>query len=222
MALELLDIPATNAQAPMRGPVRRPVQANMPIYHHGGFPLETVIASTTAGYYVHYVDVGTLADPVCRLLVPVDYPPRTSAQNVLEIRFLSGLTWEELGELFRVSRRSVHNWANGEALRPDNVLLVGQVLAVIKDLHRPSSTETRLALLYRLATGERPLDLLRTRRWQDAIAAVRALPAIPVPPSPHPDPTLQHPTTYFGARGDSPGPTSGRLVRSRRMRRPAP
>jgi transcriptional regulator with XRE-family HTH domain len=146
-------------------------------------------------------------------------PPRTTAHDVLEIRFLSGLTWEELGELFGVSRRSVHNWANGEALKADNIILVGEALQAVKELRRASSVETRLALLSRLPSGERPLDLLRARRWQDAIAAIKALPAIPVPPSIS-DPSLLHPTAYFGALSDRPASTSGQIIRGRSRRIP--
>jgi hypothetical protein len=219
MALELLERPATNAQAPMHRLARQPVQPITPIYHSGSFGLWTTITSTSSGYHAVFVDAGTMADPTCRLYMPGGYPARTTANDVLEIRFLSGLTWEELGKLFCVSRRSIHNWANGETLKASNVILVSQALAAIRALHRPSSTETRLALLTRLASGGRPLDLLRARRWEEAISAVASLPPFPVPPSPHPEPTQLHPTAYFGALSDSPGPTSGRLVRSRRLQR---
>ena len=144
-------------------------------------------------------------------------PRRNTAQDILEIRFLSGLTWEELAELFGVSRRSVHNWANGGPMKPENITLVRHVLWAIKELRRESSVETRLALLTPLPWGERPLDLLRARRWLDAIAAVRALPRISVPPYSFDAP---HPTTYFGALTDS-APTSGQVIpgRSRRIPR---
>ncbi|MYE02765.1 MAG: helix-turn-helix transcriptional regulator [Alphaproteobacteria bacterium] len=36
-----------------------------------------------------------------------------AAHALFEIRRLSGLTWQELADLFGVSRRTVHNWANG-------------------------------------------------------------------------------------------------------------
>ena len=221
MALELLERP-TNARAPMRRQARPTVQTLVPLYHHGSYRMEATIGSTSTGYDAVYIDAGTLADPTCRIYLPASYPARTSAHDVLEIRFLSGLTWEELGELFGVSRRSVHNWANGEALKPDNLFLVANVLHTIKELHRPSSTETRLALLSPLPAGRRALDLLKAARWDEAVAAVKALPSFSVPASEHPDSAQLHPTAYLGALGDSPGPTSGRLVDSRRMRRPAP
>ena len=217
MPVELLERP-TSAQAPMRS-ARRPLRVLSALYSDTP-NLASVVTSTSATYDVFYIDAGTQADPVCRLHVPAAYPARTTADDVLEIRFLSGLTWEELGELFRVSRRSVHNWANGEALKPDNIILVGEVLRTIKELRRPSSTETRLALLFPLPSGQRALDLLRAGRWAEAVAAVKGLPPIPIPASPHPDPNQPHPTAYFGALTDRPAPTSGRIVPGRTRRFP--
>ena len=43
-------------------------------------------------------------------------PAESTAEAVMEIRRRSGLTWEELGDLFDVSRRSVHHWANGKSV----------------------------------------------------------------------------------------------------------
>jgi len=213
----------TAAGRPIEAKARNPLfYGYRPAFYGGSFELSFVVVSTSPDYDALICFGGTAADPVCRVLLPNDYPSKTSADNVLEIRFLSGLTWAEVGELFGVSRRSVHNWANGETLKPENVILIREALRAIRTLHRLSSAETRIALLAPLPTGRRGLDLLRARLWPEAIAAVKALPAFPVPDSPHPDRALQHPTAYFGARGDSPGPTSGRLVRSRRMRQLTP
>jgi transcriptional regulator with XRE-family HTH domain len=228
MDTNLIEREHTAARPPMLTRLA-PVRPSIPPTFYGGgdlyagnFMLASVVASTSPAYDALICFLGTAADPVCRIILPSDLPRRTTAQNVLEIRFLSGLTWQEVGELFGVSRRSAHNWANGETLRPDNVALVSEALLAIKALHRPSSTETRIALLAQLPNGRRPLDLLRARLWPEAIAAVKALPAYPIPPSPHPDATQMHPTAYFGALTDSLGSTSGRLIRSRRMRRRTP
>ena len=42
-------------------------------------------------------------------------PAESTAEAIMEIRRRSGLTWQELGDLFDVSRRSIHHWANGKA-----------------------------------------------------------------------------------------------------------
>jgi hypothetical protein len=223
MPVDLLERPSptkpTSAQGAMRA-ARPTLHVLSALNFYGATPdLALVVTSTTSGAHVLYVDAGTQSDPVGRLNLPHKSPSR----DVLEIRFLSGLTWDELGELFRVNRRSVHNWANGETLKRENATLVGQVLTAVRRLRRASSAETRLALITPLpSSGERPLDMLKARRWADAILAVQSQPAFRIPPSTHPDPTQLHPTAYFGARTDSPGPTSGRLVRSRRMQRRTP
>jgi hypothetical protein len=218
MPLDLLEREHTDAGRRTR--VRSaPWPAIPPAFYGGSFNLGSVIASTSPTYDVLIVYAGTSADPPCRLLVTDQNPPRTTAYDVLEIRFLSGLTWEELGQLFGVSRRSVHNWANGEALKVENIILVGETLRAIKELRRSSSVETRLALLSPLPSGKRPLDLLRAKRWQDAIAAVKALPVISVPPS-APDPMQPHPTAYFGALTDRPAATTGQIIRGRSRRIP--
>ncbi|MFZ1104790.1 MAG: hypothetical protein WAN86_18395 [Hyphomicrobiaceae bacterium] len=177
------------------------------------FTGSATIASTTSSTFDQLVTfTGTAADP------PRIAPTRSSpARDLLEIRLISGLTWEELAEVFETTRRSLHNWANGEAMKPENILLVQEVLAAVRRLARSSSCETRLTLLTKLASGQRPLDFLRNRRWADAIAAVHALPPLAMPSSS--ESRQPHPATYLEARTDTPGPTSGRAIpgRSRRI-----
>jgi hypothetical protein len=181
----------------------------------GVFKLAASLGSTTAGVYVVCYDEGTLSDPVFR----VDTSKRTPSQDVLEVRFLTGLTWDELGELFGVSRRAVHHWANGEGMRTGNILFVQKMLRLVRILRRESSDETRLALLAPTSLG-RPIDLLKASRWGDAHIAMRLIPSISTPPSPHPDPTQLHPTRYLGALTDRTVPPSGRAVPGRSHRIP--
>jgi hypothetical protein len=229
MDLNVIDREHTAARLPMRAKTT-PVHSSIPPAFYGGgdlhagsLMLASVVTSTSPACDALICFLGTAADPVCRVILPSDCPRRTTAQDVLEIRFLSGLTWEELAELFDTSRRSVHNWANGERMKSENILLLQEMLRHIRRVRRESSAETRLALLTPTAVG-RPLDLLKASRWGDAIAVMRSIPQIPIPPSPHPDPTQLHPSAYLDARTDMPGPTSGRAVpgRSRRISRRSP
>jgi hypothetical protein len=226
VSLDLLERRKTVAQQPPPQPVQAwfcsPIQ--MALYGDYQFPagslkLAASLDSTTAGVYVVCCDEGTLSDPMFR----VDTPKRTPAQDVLEVRFLTGLKWDEVGELFGVSRRAVHHWVNGEGMRADNILFVREVLSQVQTLRRESSDETRLALLTPTPLG-RPLDLLKASRWGDAHLAMRLVPSISVPPSPHPDPTQLHPVHYLGALTDRPMPSSGRAApgRSRRIPRRRP
>jgi hypothetical protein len=182
----------------------------------GGFNLSTVVTSTGQTGYVVPCDTGTRADPACPVSVPADTPSR----DILEIRFVSGLTWDELADLFEVSRRRVHHWAAGEMPKAENVERIRNVLLAIRRLRRSSSIETRRALLTPV-DGETPLNLLKARRWVDAIAAMGKVTAIALTSLPKAGPSALHPTDYLEALTDRPAPTTGRILpgRSRRIPR---
>ena len=72
-------------------------------------------------------------------------------QAISELRRISGLTWEQLGELFEVSRRSVHFWASGKPLNAANEQRLmrgarcafGQRIAVTHDQRAQPSSRFR-------------------------------------------------------------------------------
>ena len=78
---------------------------------------------------------------------------QNTADAVLEIRRLSGLTWDELSDLFDVSRRSVHHWASGKALSSKHDRMIRQILTVIRHHNRGSSSDMRALLLTVGASG---------------------------------------------------------------------
>ncbi len=215
MTIDVLDRPQTSAEAPMHPSRARPIiigrLCTESLIGGPGFGSTTANSEQLMGYG------GTQAVPDFILVVP----DASHARAIHDIRLMSGLTWEELGKLFRVTRRSIHNWANGEPLKPEHALAVGDVLRAIQKLRRASAAETRLAILASLPSGSRGLDLLAAKKWDAAIAGVMALPPIPVPAAPHPDAQKKHPTVYFGALTDRPVPTSGHAIpgRSRRVPR---
>lgn len=100
----------------------------------------------------------------------------TTAGAILEIRRRSGLTWEELANLFDVSRRSVHHWASGKAVTPRHDQLIRRVLATIRQLDRGEAMRTRDLLLTPDADGVPIFDLLKAERFDEAIARVGAMP----------------------------------------------
>jgi transcriptional regulator with XRE-family HTH domain len=65
------------------------------------------------------------------------------ARAVLEIRRLAALTWEELGELLGVSRRSLHHWANGKPVSAKHYRRVMHLLSQLRQLHSGSATMMR-------------------------------------------------------------------------------
>ena len=112
----------------------------------------------------------TSADPAgrCDFLLG---PAESTAEAIMEIRRRSGLTWQELGELFEVSRRSVHHWANGKPVSAGNDRTIRRMLAAIRYLDRGNQLDTRALLLeFDQATGISTLDLLQSGRFEDATA----------------------------------------------------
>jgi len=91
----------------------------------------------------------------------------TTRQSISELRRISGLTWEQLGELFDVSRRSVHFWASGKALNSGNEQRLMQVLDVVRAADRGDARSTRAAL-FEVKDGTTAFALLKDGRLEDA------------------------------------------------------
>lgn len=72
---------------------------------------------------------------------------KSSAQRIAQLRVLSGLTTDQVGRLFGVSRRSVHNWINGNAMAPQHEERAARILAMIQALPGSAPEERRAALL---------------------------------------------------------------------------
>lgn len=93
-------------------------------------------------------------------------PLPTIPDAVFEMRRITGLTWDELAGVFGISRRAIHQWANGSSLKPENIRLVHDVLIVLRTVARFSAEETRAALLAPLVDGQTPLQLLHARQFE--------------------------------------------------------
>ena len=150
-------------------------------------------------------------------------PAESTAEAIMEIRRRSGLTWQELGELFDVSRRSIHHWANGKPVSAGNDRTIRRMLAAIRYLDRGSQRDTRALLLsVDQATGVSPLDLLQAGRFDDATAPVPG----DLPPEPHRLPLSPAardarrppaPALILGAEQDRPDiPARARTVQPKR------
>ncbi|WP_432498412.1 hypothetical protein [Kineococcus gypseus] len=64
----------------------------------------------------------------------------------MRIRRETGLTWEQLGRLFGVSRRAVHLWAGGARLNARNEQVVREFAALVDALDAANPEERRAAL----------------------------------------------------------------------------
>lgn len=105
---------------------------------------------------------------------------QNTADAVLEIRRLSGLTWDELSDLFDVSRRSVHHWASGKALSSKHDRMIRQILTVIRHHNRGSSSDMRALLLTAGASGVSIFEQLK--RGEFAAVMLRTEPRLIVEP----------------------------------------
>ncbi|MHB0981348.1 MAG: XRE family transcriptional regulator [Thermoleophilia bacterium] len=89
---------------------------------------------------------------------------------LLELRRLSGLTWDQLARLFGVSRRSVHFWASGAAVSASHEEQVQRVLAVLRAVDRGSAGLNRALMLQPSLDGTLPFDELAEGRFDRALA----------------------------------------------------
>jgi transcriptional regulator with XRE-family HTH domain len=128
-----------------------------------------------ASRFVPYVEATTIPDFASK----TDSEKAISLKDcVLDLKRLSGLTWEELGKIFGVSRRSVHNWALGERLTEENAAKVRLALANVRKLFDSSPAKT--AGILRGMRGETPLfEALLSAKLTDGSSAETSLPTYP-------------------------------------------
>lgn len=70
-------------------------------------------------------------------------PSTSTAEGVARLRADSGLTWDQLGRLFGVSRRAVHLWAAGKHMNARNIELLSALQRVVARAPGNSAQERR-------------------------------------------------------------------------------
>lgn len=147
----------------------------------------------------------------------------STAAAVLEIRRLSGLTWEELADLFDVSRRSVHHWASGKPVNAEHDQALRGVLTALRHLDRGDPAATRALLLTSGRGGNSLLDLLKAGSYEEAVAYVGprmpvARPDRPLSAEASEARRLPAPTLLLQAEQDRPDlPAKARAARAARV-----
>lgn len=132
-------------------------------YAQGSFALGVAIAPSSER---------TAAAPTGQI---VHLPSESTAHAIMEIRRLSGLTWEELGDLFNVSRRSIHHWASGKSVTAKHERMIHRMIAAVRHLDRGDQIDTRALLLsVDQVAGVSTLDLLRADRFAEAMGRVES------------------------------------------------
>jgi DNA-binding transcriptional regulator YiaG len=101
--------------------------------------------------------------------ISAEHSAEVSARAISELRRISGLTWDQLGQLFEVSRRSVHFWASGKAMNAANLKRLMRALEVVRAADRGDARSNRAALFER-TDNVAPFDLLVEQRYEEAAA----------------------------------------------------
>lgn len=96
--------------------------------------------------------------------------PQSSSSALMELRRISGLTWDQLARLFGVTRRSLHFWVSGKPLNPANEERLHKLLAMVLKLNRGSARENRSLLLGVHGGGVIPYDLLLEGQYEDVFS----------------------------------------------------
>lgn len=91
---------------------------------------------------------------------------RSDREEVTWIKAHSGLTWDQLGKVFGVSRRAVHMWANGGRLNESNARRLRTFAAIVRRLESETTAGAtpeviRARLLQVEADGLSIVDRLR-------------------------------------------------------------
>jgi transcriptional regulator with XRE-family HTH domain len=102
-----------------------------------------------------------------------------------ELRRLSGLTWDQLGRLLGVSRRSLCFWASGKVMAPANEEHLHRVLETIRKINRGTAAANRAVLLAVSKDGASTFDLFADGQYDRVIAGV-GVGGAPERPAPKP------------------------------------
>lgn len=168
---------------------------------------------------------GTSSGPHTIPPVPIG---QSSSEAIMELRRRSGLTWEQLSELFSVSPRSVHYWANGRLPTSRHESDIRNTLDAIQRLDNGIQRDTRSRLLS-TDYGESIFNLLVARKYEDVLrlatettTAVAAHDQISISKDERERRRPTRPELLLGALQDRPkiSPNKARTVRPMRRNRP--
>jgi len=70
-----------------------------------------------------------------------------TSREIYELRRLSGLTWEQIGEIFGVTRRAVHFWANGKPMEDFRAEKLSYIMDAVRKIDTGIGFENRRMIL---------------------------------------------------------------------------
>lgn len=115
-----------------------------------------------------YLEFSTaLSAPLHFLVEPAEQGlGHAPAEQISELRRISGLTWAQLADIFGVSARAPFHWASGKAVSAENHRRLGEALAAVKYIDRGSAEANRNLLLGSAPSGQTFLELLRSAEFE--------------------------------------------------------
>jgi hypothetical protein len=146
---------------------------------------------------------------------------RSVGEAILEVRRLSGLTWQELADMLGVHRRTLHLWTNSRPINAANEHRLQHLLGVMRRLDRGEASRNRSLLLAPRAGGVSIFDLLSEGRFGDAVATAgvgqerQQRPMTPLAPAAAEARRPVALSQLLGALQDRVHPPDGRLVRAK-------
>jgi hypothetical protein len=91
----------------------------------------------------------------------------STAESVARLHVDSGLTWDQMGRLFGVSRRAVHLWASGKHMNARNIELLSTLQKLVASAPGNSPEQRRAWLFTAGPNGDSPLDQYMASRRGD-------------------------------------------------------
>ena len=117
------------------------------------FHWELIYSRTTAGY----------SEPNTE----ANKNPLDTRKAIHEIKKISGLTWDQLAQLFNVSRRSLHFWASGKQLSSSNEEDLYRLVEVFRYINRGNADINRQVLISAQENGQIPFALLGEKKYEE-------------------------------------------------------
>ena len=91
-----------------------------------------------------------------------------AAENVYELRRLTGFTWGPLADLLNVDRRTLHNWVKGGKIKKTNLEHIANTLSVLRFADRGSAEENEMEISKRSPLGSTPFEAIKAGQYSDA------------------------------------------------------
>ena len=109
-----------------------------------------------------------------------------ASKVVSDVRRISGLTWNELGNLFHVSRRSVHFWVSGKPMKQKNYKFLMKLWDFVRTVDRGSARENRKAI-FQTIENKTPFELMSKGKFPEAQKLLGPGPGRKEMPTPTPE-----------------------------------